>query len=159
MSFKVGAKVVYPHHGTAVVEARRKIEAFGEKRVYLVLRLVHDDLTVQVPADNADAVGLRPVISDDEVAEVFAVLGKRGVRTPENWSRRFKNHQEMLKSGSIFDTAAVARNIAQREKNGSISAAEKRMLAEAVKTLAGELAFALDVEMEEAEQRVFDAVS
>ena len=75
--FKVGDKVVYPHHGAAVVEKRETKVAFGQKREYLVLRLAYGDLTLMVPADNTEGVGLREVINDEEVEEVFAVLRKK----------------------------------------------------------------------------------
>ena len=84
-------------------EQREKKEAFGEKRDYLVLRLAYGDLTLMVPADNAEEIGLRvDVINDEEVEEVFAVLRKKEARMPTNWSRRFKNHVEKLKSGDIY---------------------------------------------------------
>ena len=85
MPFDVGDKVVYPHHGAAVIEKREKMEAFGETREYLVLRLAYGDLTLKVPADNTDSVGLREVINDEEVEEVFAVLRKKEARMPTNW--------------------------------------------------------------------------
>jgi CarD family transcriptional regulator len=76
MAFDVGDKVVYPHHGAAVIERRETKSAFGEEREYLILRLAYGDLTHMVPADNTDSVGLREVINLEEVEEVFAVLGK-----------------------------------------------------------------------------------
>src|SRR6202008_158060 len=71
MTFDVGDKVVSPHHGAATIERREKKEAFGEKRDYLVLRLAYGDLTLMLPADNAEEIGLRDVINDEEVEEVF----------------------------------------------------------------------------------------
>ena len=97
MTFDVGDKVVYPHHGAADDREAREEEAFGENREYLVLRLAYGDLTLMVPADNTEEVGLREVINDEEVEEVFAVLRKKEARMPTNWSRRFKNHVEKLK--------------------------------------------------------------
>ncbi len=70
MAFDVGDKVVYPHHGAAVIERRERRDAFGADREYLVLRLAYGDLTLMVPADNTDEVGLREVINDEEVEEV-----------------------------------------------------------------------------------------
>ena len=125
MPFDVGDKVVYPHHGAAVIEKREKIEAFGEKKEYLVLRLAYGDLTLKVPADNTDEVGLREVINDEEVEEVFAVLRKKEARMPTNWSRRFKNHVEKLKSGDIYQVAEVVRNlIAPRQGEGPLGGRE-----------------------------------
>ena len=144
MTFDVGDKVVYPHHGAATIEKREKKEAFGEKRDYLVLRLAYGDLTLMVPADNAEEIGLRDVINDEEVEEVFAVLRKKEARMPTNWSRRFKNHVEKLKSGDIYQVAEVVRNLSIREADKGLSAGEKRMLARARQILVSELTFALE---------------
>ncbi len=101
--FDVGDKVVYPHQRRSGRGEKREVrEAFGEKREYLVLRLAYGDLTLMVPADNTGEVGLREVINDEEVEEVFAVLRKKEARMPTNWSRRYKNHVEKLKSGDIY---------------------------------------------------------
>ena len=125
MTFDVGDKVVYPHHGAAIIERREKKEAFGEKRDYLVLRLAYGDLTLMVPADNTEEIGLREVINDEEVEEVFAVLRKKEARMPTNWSRRFKNHVEKLKSGDIYQVAEVVRNLSHpREGQGPVGGRE-----------------------------------
>ena len=151
MLFDVGDKVVYPHHGAAIVERREKREVFGETRDYLVLKLAYGDLTLMVPADNVEEVGLREVINDEEVEEVFAVLRKKEARMPTNWSRRFKNHVEKLKSGDIYQVAEVVRNLSIRDKDKGLSAGEKRMLARAKQILVSELTFAFDSTEEKAE--------
>ena len=81
-----------------------------------MLRLAYGDLTLKVPVDNTDEVGLREVINDEEVEEVFAVLRKKEARMPTNWSRRFKNHVEKLKSGDVYQVAEVVRNLSLREQ-------------------------------------------
>lgn len=159
MAFDVGDKVVYPHHGAAVIESRETIKAFGEKREYLVLKLAYGELTLKVPADNTDEVGLREVINDEEVEEVFAVLRKKEARMPTNWSRRFKNHVEKLKSGDIYQVAEVVRNLSLRDKDKGLSAGEKRMLGKARQILVSELTFALNVDEEAAEERLDEALA
>src|SRR5713226_6886752 len=158
MPFDVGDKVVYPHHGAAVVERRELKEVFGESREYLVLRLAYGDLTLMVPADNTDEVGLREVINDEEVEEVFAVLRKKEARMPTNWSRRYKNHVEKLKSGDIYQVAEVVRNLSIRDKDKGLSAGEKRMLNRARQILVSELTFAIGVSEEEAEKKLNEAL-
>jgi CarD family transcriptional regulator len=157
-TFDIGDKVVYPHHGAAIVERREVKEAFGQKREYLVLRLAYGDLTLMVPADNTEGVGLREVINDEEVEEVFAVLRKKEARMPTNWSRRYKNHSEKLRSGDIYQVAEVVRNLSIRDKDKGLSAGEKRMLSRARQILVSELTFALDVNEEQAEQRLDEAL-
>jgi CarD family transcriptional regulator len=151
MAFEVGDKVVYPHHGAATVEAREARTAFGEESEYLILRLSYGELTVSVPAAKADEVGLRPVIEGDEVRDVLAVLARTDARMPTNWSRRFKNHQEKLKSGDVYQVAEVVRNLTQRDGERGLSAGEKRMLAQARRILVSELTFSLGVSEHDAE--------
>jgi len=158
MPFDVGDRVVYPQHGAAVIEKRESKAFFGEEREYLVLKVAFGDLTVMVPADNTDEVGLREVINDEEVEEVFAVLRKKEARMPTNWSRRYKNHVEKLKSGDIYQVAEVVRNLSIRDKDKGLSAGEKRMLNRARQILVSELTFALEVDEETAEKRLDDAL-
>jgi CarD family transcriptional regulator len=90
---------------------------------------------------------------------VVAVLRKKEARMPTNWSRRFKNHVEKLKSGDIYQVAEVVRNLSLREADKGLSAGEKRMLARARQILVSELTFALNVEEETAELRLDDVLA
>jgi CarD family transcriptional regulator len=154
MPYKVGDRVVYPHHGAAVIEKKEKRKAFGEEKEYLVLRMAHGELTLSVPSDNAESVGMRRPIAREDVQDLYQVLAKRDVREPSNWSRRFKNHQEKLKSGDVYQVAEVVRNLALREADRGLSAGEKSMLAKARSVLVSELSFALDVSEDEALEQV-----
>ena len=158
MPFDVGDKVVYPHHGAAIIEQRETINFMGEPREYFILKVAYGDLTVKVPVATAEDVGLREVINDEEVEEVFAVLRKKEARMPTNWSRRFKNHVEKLKSGDIYQVAEVVRNLSIRDKDKGLSAGEKRMLIKARQILVSELTFAINVNEEEAERKLNEAL-
>lgn len=150
MSFKVNDRVVYPHHGAAIIKKKLKREHQGETKEYFVLEMVHGDLTLSVPVDKAEEVGMRPPISKSDVEDLFRLIGKRDVREPANWSRRFKNHQEKMKSGDVYQVAEVVRNLALREKGKGLSTAEKSMLERARGILVSELSFALNVSEEAA---------
>jgi CarD family transcriptional regulator len=145
MSFKVGDRVVYPHHGAAKIARKEKRELLGEIKEYFVLEMVHGELTLSVPIDMAEEVGMRPPISEADVEDLFRLIGKRDVREPANWSRRFKNHQEKMKSGDVYQVAEVVRNLALRDKGKGLSTAEKSMLERARSILVSELGFALDI--------------
>ena len=154
MAFDVGDRVVYPHHGAAVITKREKRKINGEQTEDLVRQMAHGELTLRVPVDKADEVGMRPPIGADEVEDLFELLAKKDIREPANWSRRFKNHQEKLKSGDVYQVAEVVRNLALREQSKGLSAGEKSMFVKARSVLVSELSFALDVSEEEAQQRV-----
>jgi CarD family transcriptional regulator len=159
MAFEVGDKVVYPQHGAATIEERKMITAFGEEKEYLVLRLTYGDLVLNVPADNTEEVGLREVINTEEVEEVFAVLRKKEARMPTNWSRRYKNHVEKLKSGDVYQVAEVVRNLTLRDNEKGLSAGEKRMLFTARQILLSELVFAIDVDEVAAAAKLDEALA
>jgi len=150
--FHVGDKVVYPHHGAAIIQGLEEKELYGETKTYFVLRLAYGDLTLMVPADNTEEVGIRDVIPRTELDKVFKVLKAKECRMPSNWSRRFKTHVEKLRSGDIYQVAEVVRNLARREKEKGLSAGEKRMLSRARQILVSEVTFAAGVDEDEAEK-------
>ena len=153
MSFAIGDKVVYPHHGAAVIEALEERDLFGEKREYYILKLAYGELTLMVPTDSTEEVGLREVTPAKEMPKVFKVLKKNEPTTnTTNWSRRFKANVEKLRSGDIYQVADVVRSLHQRDKEKGLSAGEKRMLTKARQILVSELTFAKDCNEDEAEK-------
>jgi CarD family transcriptional regulator len=152
--FRKGDKVIYPHHGAAVIEELTEREFQGEKRKYLVLRLAHGDLTLMVPVDSTEEVGIREVVSKREVRKVLDVLRARESRQPSNWSRRYKTNIEKIRSGDVYQVAEVVRNLAIREGEKGLSAGEKRMLTKARQILISELVFAVGATEDKAEDMV-----
>ena len=154
MTFDVGDRVVYPHHGAAIIVRREKRKTDNGPVEYLVLEMAHGELTLSVPVDKVDDVGMRPPIGSEEVQDLFELLAKKDVREPANWSRRFKNHQEKLKSGDVYQVAEVVRNLALRDQSKGLSAGEKSMFVKARSVLVSELSVALDVTEDEALSQV-----
>ena len=150
--YKVGDKVVYPHHGAGTVVKKETREVLGEKREYLTIKILHNDMTVNVPADNADRVGLRKVIDEQMVSKVLKALTGSGTTMPKNWNRRFKHNRDKIKTGDIFELAEVVRNLAQRDQEKGLSTGEKQMFSKAKRILASELMYAKGMEEEEARE-------
>jgi CarD family transcriptional regulator len=150
--FEIGDKVVYPHHGAAVIERVEERDLLGEMREYYILKLAYGELTLMVPTDSTEDVGLREVTPAKEMPKVFKVLKKNEPTTnTTNWSRRFKANVEKLKSGDIYQVADVVRSLHQRDKEKGLSAGEKRMLNKARQILVSELTFSKNCNEEEAE--------
>ena len=148
--YKVGDKVVYPHHGAGTVVKKEVREVLGEKREYLTIQILHNDMTVQVPADNAEKVGLRKVIGEDMVKVVVKALTGGGTQMPKNWNRRFKHNRDKMKTGDILELAEVVRNLSLRDHEKGLSTGEKQMFVKAKKILASELMYAKDMDEDEA---------
>lgn len=151
MKFKKGDTVIYPQHGACVVHQIKRMRAFGVVQEYLILKTVIHEMTLRVPVANASAVGVRPPVSKSELEDLRQVLSKPDPRVPANWSRRFKNHQEKLKSGDVYQVAEVVRNLAARDRDAQLSAAEKTMYDRARVNLISEISPALKVSPEAAE--------
>jgi CarD family transcriptional regulator len=150
--YDVGDKVVYPHHGAGKVIKKEMKEVLGQNREYLTIQILYNDMTVMVPAENAERAGLRKVIGEETVAEVLAVLRDDGSQMPKNWNRRFKHNRDKIKTGDIFELAEVVRNLALRDIEKGLSTGEKQMFGRAKKILASELMYARDMEEEEANE-------
>ena len=142
MNFKVGDTVVYPHHGAARVEDIVTRTIKGEQIEYLVLKVADGDMTVQIPSTKLEYVGVRDVVGQEGLDQVFQVLRAPHTEEPTNWARRFKANQEKLISGDIIKVAEIVRDLWRREQDRGLSAGEKRMLAKARQILVGELALA-----------------
>jgi CarD family transcriptional regulator len=150
-TFEVGDNVVYPHHGAGVVLKRETRDLMGEKRDYLTIQILHNNMTVMVPCENAHRAGLRRVIDEEQVKRVIGVLTDEVSEMPKNWNRRFKHNREKIKTGDVYELAEVVRNLAIREMEKGLSTGEKQMYTRAKKILASEFMYVLDKDEEGAE--------
>ncbi|WP_221585879.1 CarD family transcriptional regulator [Microbacterium sp. G2-8] len=159
MLFEVGETVVYPHHGAATITEVKTRVIKGEEKTYLKLNVTQGDLVIEVPADNVDLVGVRDVIGEDGLNEVFDVLKAPFTEEPTNWSRRYKANLEKLASGDVIKVSEVVRDLWRRDQDRGLSAGEKRMLAKARQVLESELALAKKVSEEEAAKTLDEALT
>ena len=155
IEFELGDHVVYPHHGAGKVLKKEEMEILGERREYLTIKILHNDMTVRVPTENAALAGLRRVIDEETVKKVLDVLQDEVSEMPKNWNRRFKHNRDKIKTGDIYELAEVVRNLALRESEKGLSTGEKQMFTRAKKILASELMYALEMDEEEVEHHIY----
>ena len=159
IEFECGDSVVYPHHGAGRVLKKEAKVLLGQERIYLTIKILHNDMTVMVPSEKATQVGLRRVIDEETVEKVLAVLRDDLSEMPKNWNRRFKHNRDKIKTGDIYELSEVVRNLAIREHQKGLSTGEKQMFTRAKKILASELMYALDMDEDEAEQHLDDLLA
>ena len=146
---------MYPHHGAGRVIRKEKKEVLGERREYLTIKILHNEMTVMVPTENAALAGLRRVIDEGTVKKVQAVLQDECSEMPKNWNRRFKHNRDKIKTGDIYELAEVVRNLAVRESQKGLSTGEKQMFTRAKKILCSELMYALRMGEEEVDEHIY----
>lgn len=154
IEFELGDNVVYPHHGAGKILKKENRTMLGQERIYLTIKILHNDMTVMVPSEKAAQVGLRRVIDEETVEKVLAVLADEVSEMPKNWNRRFKHNRDKIKTGDIYELAEVVRNLAVREHQKGLSTGEKQMYTRSKKILASELMYALEMDEQEAEEHL-----
>lgn len=153
--FKVGDSAVYPAHGVTVVKRIDERDVGGKKKKFYVLQVVENQMTIMVPTDNADAVGLREIISDKEVANVYKILKKRDVKIDQTtWNRRYREYMEKIKTGSVYEIAEVLRNLFMLRHSKDLSFGERKMLDQAKALLVKEISLARGQKEEIIEQEI-----
>ncbi len=154
IDYQIGDHVVYPHHGAGKVLKKEVRNVLGAEREYLTIKIIHNEMTVMVPCENAAKAGLRRVIDEEAVERVIAVLRDDVSSMPKNWNRRFKHNRDKIKTGDVYELAEVVRNLAIREADKGLSTGEKQMFTRAKKVLASELTYALEMEEGDAEAHI-----
>lgn len=156
--FKIGDKVVYPMHGAGIIEAIEEKEIIGEKRKYYIMRMPIGDMKVMVPVDNVEDVGVREIIGEEEYKDVMSILRDDKSAMPKNWNRRYRANMDRIKSGDIYEIAAVVRNLLMLDTEKGLSTGERKMLSSAKKMLLSEMVLVTDTDIENVEKIVVEAI-
>jgi CarD family transcriptional regulator len=152
--YKVGAKVVYPLHGVGVISAIEDKEVLGEKRSYYIIKLSISDMTVMIPTDKSDELGLRLIVSDRDANKALKIIGGAITAMEEDWKSRYQQNFEKIKSGSIVSVAEVVRNLFHRNKVKELSIMEKKLYENAYRLLIDEISYVKDLEKEDVQNLV-----
>lgn len=156
--FKIGDKVVYPMHGAGIIEGIEEKEVLGEKRKYFIMRMPIGDMKVMVPVDNVEDVGVREIIDEDGYKDVMSILRDDKSAMPQNWNRRYRANMDRIKSGDIFEVAAVVRNLLLLDREKGLSTGERKMLSSAKQMLLSEMVLVTDSDIENVEKIVVEAI-
>lgn len=150
MQFKPGDKAVYPAHGVGEVKAIETREISGNKQTFYILRILDNGMTIMVPTQNVKSVGLREIIDEDQVEEVYEILQERDITVDnQTWNRRYREYMDKIKSGSVYEIAEVLRDLSLLKFEKELSFGERKMLDTARTLLVKELAIAQGMGEEE----------
>jgi CarD family transcriptional regulator len=142
-SFHVGDKAVYPGHGVAEIMGIESREISGRHQNFYILKALDSGMRIMIPTTNVGTVGLREIISEDEVDDVYEILRSRDISVEgQTWNRRHREYMEKIKTGSIFEIAEVLRDLLRLKLDKDLSFGERKMLDTARALLVKELAVA-----------------
>jgi len=160
LPFKVGDIAVYPAHGVGEVKSIESREISGSTHRFYVLQILDNGMKIMVPTKNVNAVGLREIISNEEVEAVYEILKERDITIDnQTWNRRYREYMDKIKTGSIYEIAEVYRDLMLLKHEKDLSFGERKLLDNARSLLIKELAFAETRDEDEIEvdlQDIFD---
>ena len=104
--FSIGDKVVYPMHGAGIIEEIQEKKILGESRNYYILKVPFGDMKIMVPVDQTVEVGIRNIVSAEQLVEVKVILGQASTKMSDNWNRRYRDNMDKLKTGDIQSVAS-----------------------------------------------------
>ena len=142
-TFRVGDLAVYPAHGVAQIVGIETREISGNKQTFYILKILDTGMKIMIPTRNVAAVGLREVISQDDVKEVYTILKSKEIAVEgQTWNRRYREYMDKIKTGSVFEIAEVLRDLSLLKFEKDLSFGERKMLDTARSLLIRELAVA-----------------
>lgn len=153
--FNVGDMAVYPAHGVGMIEAIEQRKVGDKEQAFYVIKILDSSMVVMIPTDTCDSVGLRTIISSDEVDKVYDILNKKNVEIEKQaWNQRYREYMEKIKTGSVFEIAAVLRDLFLLKENKDLSFGERKMMDTAKSLLIKEIALANEINENQVEENI-----
>lgn len=157
--YRIGDKVVHPMHGAGVIDSIVQRKVNGEQKDYYLLNLSGATMTVMIPTDNTNEIGVRPIITSSEAVKVLSAMGAIEVDTTQNWNRRYRENMVRLKSGDLLEVARVVKGLMLRDNERGLSTGERKMLHTAKQILISELVLAQGLPYDAVERRINETLS
>ena len=159
MLYQVGDKIVHPMHGAGVIDSIIQKKMNGVVREYYTLKLPVGSMSVLIPTDHTDEIGVRPVMDAAKTGAVLDAMGKIDVRMASNWNRRYRENMEKLKSGDLYEVARVVKSLLHRENEKGLSTGERKMLRTAKQILISEMALSTGEPYSDLERQIQTAAA
>ncbi len=145
--FAQGDMAVYPAHGVGVIKSIETQEVAGVDQKFYVLKILDNNMTIMIPTSNSENVGLRAIVSKNEVEDVLDILRDRAQEIgSQTWNRRYRDYMEKIKTGSVHEVASVLRDLFLLSVDKDLSYGERKMLDTAKGLLVKELSLAQKVD-------------
>lgn len=156
--FKIGDKIVYPMHGAGIIDSVETKEFLGEEKEYFILKMPIGNMDISIPKANINKMNIRDVISKKEGEEILAILEENPKELNSNWNLRYRENQEILKTGDIFRIANMVRDLVALDEDKGLSTTEKKLLNRARRIMASELVMSGSLEKDQAEKMIDESI-
>jgi CarD family transcriptional regulator len=154
-TFKVNQEVVYPLQGVGKVTDIEERPFKGEDVLYYTIYLEVSDMTVFVPVDKAEELGIRAIVSKSESDRALKLISEEHEPIQADWKLRYQMNLDLLKSGSVMDIATVVRTLYHRSRIKELPILERKLFDSALKLLVDEISYSINKSKEDVEALIF----
>ncbi|KIL45279.1 hypothetical protein KP78_28230 [Jeotgalibacillus soli] len=137
--FKVGDNIIYPMHGSGVIEGIEEKEIQGQTQKYYVIKIPMNALQVLIPIQNIEKSHIRSIADKLSMAAALDIFHHGESDLSLSWKQRYKINSDKMKSGKLREGAEVVRDLTRMQNDKTLNSSEKQMLVNAKKILVGEL--------------------
>ena len=156
--YQVGDRILYPMHGAGIIKLIEKREILVSVKEYYILHVPCGDMKVMIPVDNCDAIGVRPIVTEEEIQKAIEILRQESTQMTGNWNKRYRENMEKIKTGNIELVAEIVRNLTRIDRENRLSAGEKKMLTNVRKILQSEIMLVCNIDETEARRIIEEAI-
>lgn len=157
--YQIGDKIVYPMHGAGIIRAIEDKEILGSVSSYYILEVPIGNISLMVPVNNADEIGVRNVVTPQVIDELFTYIATAEIEVNENWNKRYRENMTKIKSGDLFEIGPIYRYLMEKDKEKGLSSGEKKMFISAHQILVSEIMLSLNITLPEAEELLRNRLS
>ncbi|GMO12454.1 MAG: transcriptional regulator [Treponemataceae bacterium] len=153
-TFEIEQKVVYPSQGVGRITDICEKPFRDAMLQYYVIYLEVSDMTIMVPVEKVEELGIRAIVEPEEAQAALDSIGDEFEPITSDWKLRYQMNMDLLRKGTVTDIAAIVRCLYHRSKVKELPILERKLYDSAKKLLEDEVSFALGMTVKEVEKIV-----
>ena len=132
--FKLNERIVYPSQGVGKIIEIKERKFKDQNVLYYVIYLEVSDMTVMIPVEKCEELGVRAIVNQEEAQKALDMMGEDFEPVTSDWKLRYQTNMELLKKGSVTDIASIVRCLYHRSKIKELPILERKLYDSAKKT-------------------------
>ena len=150
---------MYPLQGVGQIRSIEELKFRDEMLLYYIVYLEVSDMTIMVPVDRADELGIRAIVPKPAATGALKLVGEDFEPIPTDWKLRYQMNLDLLKAGTVTDIAKVVRALYHRSKVKELPILERKLYDNALTLLVDEISFSLGKDKDKVHEMIFQRLA
>ncbi len=153
--FDIGEKISHPMHGAGIIEDITYSSVENKSKPFYLAKMLCGAMTVLIPCEMTETIGVRKIISTADAEKLIESFDGITFDFNENWSQRYRDNMEKIKSGDLYRVSEVVKSLFTRDKTKTLSTGERKLFNTAKNILFSELMLSTGKSSSEIEELLF----